>query len=83
MNDQNQENHQTNEELLNQIRLQLALFERAFGAACRAINADPKLLAALEVEMMYELDDIARTHPESADLAEAYFAKLISPRVHE
>lgn len=83
MNDQNQENHQTNEELLNQIRLQLALFERALGAACRAINADPKLLAALEVEMMLELDDIAQKHPEAVDLAEAYFAKLLSPRARE
>jgi|GEM_PF-5325837 hypothetical protein len=83
MNDQNQENHQTNEKLLDQIRLQLALFERALGAACRAINADPKLLAALEVEMMYELDDIARKHPEAVDLAEAYFAKLLAPRTLE
>lgn len=83
MNDQIQETHQTTEELLNQIRLQLALFERAFGAAVRAVNSEPRILSALEVEMMHELDDIARTHPEAADLAEAYFAKLIAPRVRE
>ncbi|MBN6067851.1 hypothetical protein HYE54_03500 [Aggregatibacter actinomycetemcomitans] len=81
MNDQIQETDQQNEKLLDQIRLQLALFERAFGAAVRAVNSEPRILSALEVEMMKELDDIARTHPEAVDLAEAYFAKLLAPRV--
>lgn len=83
MNDQNQNKPLHDEERLNQLALQTALQDKLLGCLCRVVAKHPELSAQLEHELLAEVDDIARTHPESADLAEAYFAKLISPRVHE
>ena len=80
MNDQNLDTPQSTEETLDQIRLQVALQDRLLACLCRSLARNPEIVEILEIETLAELDDIAQTHPEVADLAEAYSAKLLSPR---